>query len=125
MPSGEPVPEAIYHIRCDKATFKISKTENKTPMAECQFTIFGPEDAEEFHGRKLFENLMLSGEGMFRTRQFLEATGENEDFVLEDTDQLLQRECVAVVQVEKERKDPDDPSKVYPARNKVARFQAL
>src|SRR5262247_3527022 len=121
MPSGEPVPEATYHIRCDRATFRLSR-ENKTPMAEVQFTIFGPDEAEEFHGRKLFENLMLSGEGMFRTRQFLEATGENEDFVLEDTDQLLQRECQAVVQTEKERKDPDDPTgqKTFPARNKIA-----
>lgn len=123
MPSGEPVPEAVYQIRCDKAEYKISK-ENKVPMAEVTFTIFGPDEAEEFHGRKLFENMMLAGEGMFRTRQFLIATGEAEDFVLEDTDQLLQRECMAVVQVDKERTDPDT-KKIYPARNKVARFLPL
>ena len=74
MPKGEPVPEAVYHIRCDKAEFKTTGAGSKNPgapMCAAQFTIFGPEEAEEFHGRKVFENLMLSGEGMFRTRQFL------------------------------------------------------
>jgi hypothetical protein len=124
MPKGEPLPEAIYHIRADKAEFKKSK-EKGNPMASVQFTVFGPDEAEEFHGRKLFENLMLSGEGMFRTRQLLEAAGHDEDFVLEDTDQLVGLEVQAVVQVEKERKNPDNPTEVYPARNKIARFQSL
>jgi hypothetical protein len=126
MPKGEPVPEGIYHIRCDKASYKVTGQAAKnpgTPMAEIQFVIFGPEEAEEFHGRKLFENFMLAGEGMFRTRQYLEATGENEDFVLEDTDQFLQRECAAVVQVQAAGKGPD--GKDHPARNRVARFLAI
>jgi len=123
MPKGEPVPEGIYHIRCDKATYKTSK-EKGLPMAEVQLTIFGPDEAEQHHGRKLFENLMLSGEGMFRTRQLLEAAGNDEDFVLEDTDQLVGIECAAVVQVEKERKDPES-GQVYSARNKVARFMPI
>ena len=124
MPSGEPVPEAIYHVRCDKADFKVAKGEKKTPMAAVTFTIFGPEEAEEFHGRKLFENLMLAGEGMFRTRQLLEAAGNGEDFVLDDTDQLVGIECQAVVQVEKERKNPEN-GETYPARNRITRFQAI
>jgi len=123
MPSGSPVPEGIYHVRLDKAEYKVSK-KTKIPMAEVQFTIFGPESAEEFHGRKLFENLMLDGEGRFRTRQLLEATGETEDFILEDTEQLLGRECAAVVQEEKEREDPETKQK-YPARNKIARFMPI
>jgi hypothetical protein len=130
MPAGEPVPEGIYHLRLDKATFKTTGASSKhpgTPMAEVQFTIFGPEDAEEFHGRKIFENLMLAGEGMFRTRQLLEATGEDEDFILEDTDQLLQREVAAVVQVEKEKPDPrpGKQGQMVSARNRIARFQSI
>lgn len=125
MPEGgKPVPEAIYHVRCDKAVYKLAKGGKHTPMIEATFTIFGPEEAEEFHGRKLFDNLMLEGEGMFRTRQLLEATGEDADFVLEDSDQLLQREVAVVVQVEKERKDPDT-GQTYPERNKIARYQAI
>lgn len=121
MPKSEPVPEALYYIRCDKATYKISK-EKKVPMAECQFTIFGPEEAEEFHGRKLFENLMLSGKGMFRTRQFLEAAGKDDSFVLDDTEGLLTLECAAAVQLEPERPDPENPERTFPARNSIARF---
>jgi hypothetical protein len=125
MPTNTPVPEAIYHLRLDKATYKTTGSNAKTPgapMAECQFTIFGPAEAEEFHGRKIFENLMLDGSGMFRVRQLLEATGENEDFVLEDTDQLVGRECAAAVQEEKEK---TIDGKRYDPRNKIARFMPL
>jgi hypothetical protein len=125
MPKGDPVPEAIYHIRCDKATYKESGPTSKnpgSPMAECMFTIFGPEDAEEFHGRKIFENFMLSGEGLFRTRQYFESAGESEDFTLEDTDQFLQREVAAVVGIEKEKVVD---GKTYGARNRILRFQAI
>jgi hypothetical protein len=118
MPKSSPVPEGVYHLRCDKAELKMSK-EKKTPMAEAQLTIFGPEEAEEFHGRKVFENFMLGGEGMFRTRQFLEASGLPEDFVLDDTERLIGLESGAVVQVEPER---EADGKVYPARNRVAKF---
>jgi hypothetical protein len=125
MPTGSPLPEGVYHLRLDKTTLKKTGPASKapgSPMAECQMTVFGPEEAEEFHGRKVFENFMLAGEGMFRTRQFLEAAGKNEEFVLDDTEQLLGLEVAAVVQVEPERKDGD---KVYSARNKVLRYMPV
>lgn len=125
MPTNTPVPEAIYHLRVDKVELKKTGPNSKnpnTPMAEVTFTIFGPEEAEEFHGRKVFENLMLAGDGMFRLRQLLEATGQGEDFVLEDTDQLLHLEVAAVVQVEPEK---EVDGKKYGARNKVAKFLPL
>lgn len=121
MPKGTPLPEALYHLRLDKAEYKVSR-EKKTPMAECQLTVFGPDEAEEFHGRKVFENFMLSGEGMFKTRQLLEAAGKGDDFVLEDTEQLLGIEVAAVVQLEAERTNPDNPNEKYPARNKVQKY---
>jgi len=125
MPQGgTPVPEGVYHIRCDKATFKTTK--KGEPMAEVQWTIFGPDDAEEFHGRKLFDNLMLAGEGRFRTRQVLEASGEDEDFILEDTDQLLQRECAAIVVVQSARDEVvDNVKKHYDERNNIKRYQSI
>jgi len=121
MPKGEPVPEAVYHARIDKADYKLSQ-EKQNPMAELMLTIFGPAEAEEYIGRKLFDNLMLTGEGMFKTRQLLEASGEDDDFLLEDTEQLLGREVGVVVQMEKERPDPRNPGKNFPQRNKIARY---
>jgi hypothetical protein len=123
MPTSSPVPEGVYLIRCDKAELKSGKNKG-TVYASCQFTIFGPESAEEYHGRKLFENLMLEGEAMFRTRQLLTAAGNDEDFVLEDTEQLIGLEAAAVVAVEKERKDPES-GQVYPERSKITRFLAI
>jgi hypothetical protein len=124
MPKGEPIPDGLYHLRCDKATLKETGASSKTPgapMVEAQLTVFGPDDQEEYHGRKVFENFMLTGEGMFRTRQFLEAGGLPEDAVIDDTDIFIGVETAAVVQVEKERKDPKT-QQVYSARNRVARF---
>lgn len=125
MPSGEPVPEGVYMVRVAKSTFKRSKrtakSEGGKPMLEVAFSIFGPENQEEWHGRKLFENLMLSGEGRFRTRQFLESSGQNEDFVIQDSDDVLNFEVGAFVGLEKERRDPET-REVYPARNKTTRF---
>ncbi len=122
MPTGSPLPEATYHIRVDAATYKTSR-EKGTPMCEVQFTVFGPEDAEEFHGRKVFDNLMLDGEGMFRTRLLLEAAGMDEDFVLEDTDQLIGLEVAAALLVEKERTGED--GKTYPARSRIGRYLSI
>jgi len=119
MPTSSPFPEGIYHLRCDKADFgKSAKGQNKV---DAQFTVFGPVEADEHHGRKVFETFMLEGEGRFRLRQFLEVTGEDEDFRLEDTDQLLKREAGAVITIEPARKDPAT-GKSYDARNRIGRF---
>jgi len=120
MPSGEPIPEGIYKLRCDKVTYKLS-AKNSTPMAEATFTIYGPDSAEEYQGRKVFENFMLAGEGQFKTRQFLSAVGKDEDFVLEDTDDLIGLEAGAVIQIEKERTDAST-GKAYAAKNKISKF---
>lgn len=128
MPSGEPIPEGIYYLRCDKAEHKLTKVKPGKPggksMVECALTVFGPAEQEEFHGRKIFENFMLEGEGRFRTRAFLEAAGWDEDSQLEDTEQLLNLEVAAVVQIEKERKDPNT-QEVFSPRNRIARFMSI
>lgn len=124
IPKGEPVPEGVYHLRCDKATLQIVKEGKKSAgaaMANCELTIFGPQDQEQYHGRKIFENFMLAGDGMFRVRQFLEGAGKDEDFVLEDTDALISLEVGAVIGVDAERKDPTT-GQVYSARNRVKKF---
>jgi hypothetical protein len=126
MPKGEPVPEGLYYLRCDKAEFKLSKEKpggkGKEPMAEVTFTIFGPDEQEQYHGRKLFENFMLAGEGMFRTRNFIEAAGEDEEFVLEDTEWFVGQEVAAHVQIEQARVVD---GKQVDARNKVKKYQAI
>jgi|SRR6186997_365471 hypothetical protein len=121
MPKGEPLPEGVYQLRLEKAVYKTSK-EKGTPMAEVTFVVQGPVEAEEHHGRKVFDNLMLAGEGMFRTRQLLEAAGWGEDDTLEDTEQLVGLEVGAAITVEKPR---EQDGKSYPARSKVARYISL
>jgi len=125
MPTNEPVPEGVYYIRCDKSSLKKTGPNSKTPgtpMAEVQFTIFGPDEAEASHGRKIFENFMLAGAGMFRVRQFLESAGKDEDYTLEDTDDLLTLECAAVVAVEPAR---EIDGKKLGARNSISRFMPI
>jgi hypothetical protein len=121
---GEPVPEGTYHLRADKAEYKLSN-ENKTPMVEVMFTVFGPEPAEVYHGRKVFENFMLAGDGAWRTSQFFEAAGKPSDFVIESDEQFLKLEVAAVVEVEKGKANPKKPGENYPDRAKVKRYMPI
>jgi hypothetical protein len=128
MKSSDPIPEGTYHLRLDKATYGTTGSGSKNPGApkvDVQWTVFGPESAEEFVGRKVFETLSLSGDGTFKVRSLLEQTGETEDFILEETDQLLTREVAAVVIVVPEMKDPTNPNKIFPAKNEIKRYLKL
>lgn len=122
MPKSEPIPPGVYHVRCEKASYEVGKGEKKTPYAATQWSVFGPEEMEEFHGRKLFTNLMLSGKGMFQTRQVLEAAGWDDETQLEDTDQLIDIEAAAVVEIEPEK---EIEGKLIPPRNVIVRFLAI
>lgn len=125
MPQGAaPIPEGVYYLRVEKSELKKGKGDKGTPYANLQLVVFGPEEAEEFHGRKVFDRLMLSGEGMFRTRQLLEASGADDDFILEDTDQLIDLEIAAAVIVRPEEVDPKTKQK-YQARNEIARYTSI
>jgi hypothetical protein len=118
LQSGEPVPDGRYTLRCSKATFKTSKKTDKggnEPMIEAEFTIIGPEEQEEHVGRKIFENLMLAGQGSFRTRAFLTAAGFGQDDSVEDTDQFVDVEMDAIVGTQKGQQG-------YPDRNRVTRW---
>ena len=119
MKGNEPVPEGRYNLRCEKADFVVKgkQATSVDPYASCQFVIMGPEDQEEYIGRKIFANLMLSGPGMFLTKAFLTGSGEETDFLLEDTDQLIGRESGALVLIE-HREGYDD-------RNKIKTFGSL
>jgi hypothetical protein len=119
MKGNEPVPEGRYNLRCEKAEYVVrgKQATSKDPYASCQFVIIGPEDQEEYIGRKIFANLMLGGPGMFLTKGFLQGSGEEVEFLLEDTDQLVGREAGGTVQIEK-REGYDD-------RNKIKSFGGL
>ena len=73
--------------------------------------IIGPEDQEQYIGRKVFANLMLAGPGMFLTKAFLTGSGEDTSFLLEDTDQLQGREAGSTVLIEK-REGYDDRNRI-------------
>jgi hypothetical protein len=119
MKGNEPVPEGRYNLRCEKADFvaRGKQATSKDPYASCQFVIIGPEDQEEYLGRKVFANLMLNGPGMFLTKGFLTGSGEEPDFLLEDTEQLVGRESGSTILIEK-REGYDD-------RNRVKSFGSL
>jgi hypothetical protein len=113
MKGNEPVPEGRYNLRCEKAEYvaKGKQATSKDPYASCQFVITGPEDQEQYIGRKVFANLMLGGPGMFLTKGFLTGSGEDTSFLLEDTDQLVGREAGSTVLIEK-REGYDDRNRI-------------
>ena len=116
MKGNEPVPEGRYNLRCEKAEYvaKGKQVTSKDPYASGQLVITGPEDQEQYIGRKIFANLMLGGPGMFLTKGFLTGSGEDPAFLLEDTDQLVGREAGSTVLIEK-REGYDD-------RNRIKQF---
>lgn len=127
---GKPVPGGTYYLRSDKSEAKIAKAAAKNAgamMANVTFTVIGPAEQEVNVGRKLFENFILVGDGLWRARQFFEASGEGPEFRIEDTDQFLNREVAAYVDEEPERSDPDDPTgqKMFSAKNIIKKFFAI
>lgn len=119
------VPAGVYFLRLSKAELKKTGPTAKNPgapMASVQLTIFGPEEMEQYLGQKVFDNFNLVGEGTFKVRQFLESAGMEPDFVLEDTDQLLELEVKAVVSVDPER---TENGKVYPESNRIVRYMPV
>jgi hypothetical protein len=127
MPKSDPLPEGLYFVRCSKETLKEAGPNAKNPgapMLVVELTVFGPESAEVHHGRKLFENFILEGPGMFRLRAFLTAAGKDEDFVLEDSEDLLELEVAVVTKLEVGRTDPVSKIPIE-ARSRITRFLPL
>lgn len=104
------VPEGLYNLKVHKSEYvSTPKTAGaKGPYIKAQLVITSyrphgeanrPEvdNAEQYVGRFVFQNYSLTGDGSFRLRQLLEATGHPADFKLTDSDMLVGLEFAAAV----------------------------
>jgi hypothetical protein len=123
MVGNEPIPEGSYHVRCDMSKYMAhpKSDENGSPQLNASFIVFGPEEQEQWVGRKLFANLKLSGQGSWLIKELMTVAGADDDHVMEDTDEILEVEAIAVVTIQAERADPKTKQK-YPANNQIKRF---
>lgn len=128
------IPDGIYHVRIASIEKKISeeKTNDKGEVQEpeayimASYAVCGG-SPEEWHGRRVFEMLSLRPGNTFQIRQLTQAVGITDDEYdilagIENGD-FLEREFLAAVATEKERKGKD--GKIYEARNKVTRRMPL
>lgn len=127
---GDPVPEAIYHVRIAKTEEKVSEPNDKNPdpypYLAVTYVVTGG-SPEEYHGRHIFENLTYAPGKNFALRQLAEAVGLSEDDdVLEAirTGAFIDQELQIAVSIEKEREDKKTGKK-YEARNNVRKRMQL
>jgi len=93
----EPIPSGTYQLAIENVEQK--KTRNNDDMLSTQFQIIND---PEFTGRKVFENFVLNEKGLFKFKQFALSAGLEiaDEFATED---LLNVECTAVVDIEPAR----------------------
>jgi hypothetical protein len=113
------VPEGTYNVRVQRAEYVATPkhAESKGAYIRTAFVITGPGDSP-YIGRYVFMNYSLTGDGSFRLRELLEATGHPLDFRLTDTDQLIGLECAAAIVIEKGKQG-------YPDRNVIRKHLPL
>lgn len=99
------VPEATYNLKCIKAEYVAvpKRKESKGPYISARHIITGPSnpETEPYIGRLVFQNYSMTGEGSFRVRELLEATGHPADFVLDDDQKLVGLEFAGAVVIQK------------------------
>lgn len=118
-----PIKEATYNLRVNKAEYVPKPKGLNTkgnPYLSISFVVTGapgqPDVAET--GRLVFMNYPLAGDGSFRLRELLEATGHQPDFQLQDTEQLHALEFTAAVIIEKGKEN-------YPDKNQIRKHLPL
>ena len=94
--SFEAVPAGSYHVQVTSFTEETSKTSGN-PMLKLELTI----QTGEFTGQKVFTNLSLQPQALWKLKSFLDAVGmETEGAVDIDTNAVLGRELSVSVTVE-------------------------
>lgn len=90
----ETLPVGDYYVEIDEAELKQSSTGKA--MLTLQLVVKEP---EEYEGRKVFDNLMLEGRALWRTKQTLEVLlGDMLEGRYElDTDELVGAQCMVTV----------------------------
>lgn len=93
--TSDPIPPGVYKTRVTGVEQKTSKADNQ--YLKVKLTIFGAEgDAAKYNNWPVFTNLMTTGKGAGRLKDFLKAAGLNTAGAF-DTDALLGKEVVAVL----------------------------
>lgn len=117
MKGPEPVPEMSANLRVARSRYFTSKAGN--PCLSVGWIITGPAEVEEYIGRYVFTNYNLTGDGTFRTKEMLQELGFGDDFVLQDDQELIGRECGGTITIE-----PGVGG--YPSKNTIRKhFQLL
>lgn len=92
VPSREPIPDGLYPVTITKVEQVMSKT-NK-PMLKIEFEV----QSEEYQGRKLFSNYVLTDECKWKVKELFDSLGlDTRALVDMDTDQLVGLGCTAKV----------------------------
>lgn len=87
--SREPLPEGIYSTVVEKIEITPAKTSGN-PMWKVTLKVTD----EEFAGRKLFTNLVLAENCLWKLKEFLAAIGVDADDAVDgDTEDLIGAEC--------------------------------
>lgn len=97
VPSRDPLEPGWYHARISAVEEKMSSTGK--PMLMLTYEIVGTEDGEEIAGnRKIFENLVLTDNALWKVKAVFGALGIDTDEIVDmDTDELVDMELLLKV----------------------------
>lgn len=89
VPSRDPLPEGTYPASIAKVEQILSKSSGN-PMLKIEFNI----DDEQFQGRKVWGNYVLTENAMWKVQELFSALGLDTDAIVDmDTDELVGMTC--------------------------------
>lgn len=115
----ELLPNGKYH--CQITSMEMTETTGGkapgTPMVKCEYTVVG---GEKYENRKIWDNLVLSDESLWKTKSLLKALGVSEEEYKSDD---FDFEPEAYIEMELDVRVGKQPAKGdYEARNKVTGY---
>jgi hypothetical protein len=128
--SFEPIPAGKYVLQLvdyKEGTVQSESSKNYgATKFDFTFEVVGPDSVpEKLLNKKIFDNVTLVQNSLWRLKAMLKAFGvevpEDDDIELE-FDDFIGEQLEAKVKITPARKDPNDPSKEYAARNAIASF---
>jgi Protein of unknown function (DUF669) len=123
----EPVPAGIYTLLLDNVVdSEVSQGDNAgEPMFKLTWEI--QSEDEDLQGKKVFDNLVLVQNSLWRLKAMMKAFGfeiddsEGADDIEFEFEELLGKELQARLSVSAKQKDRKTGNE-YPAKNKIAKF---
>jgi hypothetical protein len=128
----KPVPAGVYQLQLTDYKEGTVKSESSPNFGKTKFDftfeiVMNAEGTtEEKHlGKKIFDNVTITENSLWRLKAVLKAFGlpipEEGEFNV-DFDELLGEELEATVKVIPARRDPNDASREFAARNAISKF---